>query len=55
MKNYKQLQLFKTQIQNEVKKIDNLKKQYQKESHSTKDLDDAKAVLEKDLKVGGQR
>ena len=49
--NIKQLQQFKDQILTEVAKIDNLQSEYGTDEHSTKDLSEAKDVLEKDLKV----
>ena len=50
-KNLKQLAKFKSQILKEVQKIDNLQMEYGTDSHSTKDLAEAKEVLQKDLKV----
>ena len=50
-KNLKQLAKFKSQILKEVQKIDNLQMEYGTDSHSTKDLAEAKQVLQKDLKV----
>ena len=49
--NIKQLQTFKDQILAEVAKIENLQSEYGTDEHSTKDLSEAKDVLEKDLKV----
>ncbi|XP_065655471.1 axoneme-associated protein mst101(2) isoform X2 [Hydra vulgaris] len=47
----KQLQHFKNQILSEVEKINRLEAEYGVEDHSTRDLDEAKDVLKKDLKV----
>lgn len=50
-KNLKQLRLYKHQILSEVEKINDLMNEYHKDGHSTKELSEAKDVLENDLKL----
>jgi len=49
--NMKQLKVYRHQILSEVKKIDDLISEYHKDGHSTKELSEAKVVLQQDLNL----
>jgi hypothetical protein len=49
--NAKQFKVYRHQILSEVKKIDDLISEYHKDGHSTKELSEAKVVLQQDLNL----